>query len=187
MTDKQTIDRFKDGDRKAFEDIYKEYRQALINFLQKCNVENVEDIAEDTFLRLWEKREQIQPDMNLFNYICTVALNIAKNNCNHNNVVQRHASNTVNQVDTEQNLYFQEEEFIAHDLSRQINIIVKRNLTSRQWEMFCLWQQKFTYEEIARKLGVKEGTVETHIHRIKRKLRELEKKNFFCCIGIRLT
>jgi RNA polymerase sigma-70 factor (ECF subfamily) len=174
MTDKPTVERFKDGDRQAFEDIYSEYRQTLIDFLQKYDVENAEDIVEDTFIRLWDNRTQIQPDMNLFNYACTIALNIVKNNFAHNNVVQIHA---FNQADTEQSQYSPEEELIAQDLLQHINNYIKTKFTEKQQEIFNLRRiQGFTYKEITEKLGIKESTIESVINHINKELREYLKK-----------
>ena len=159
MTDKQTTDRFKYGDRQAFEDIYKECRQGLINFLQKYNVENAEDVAEDTFIRLWDNRYHIKPDMNLFNYICTVAFNIMKDNRKHNAVEQKYLSNALEQANIEQKSYSPEEELIARDLLQHIKRFITK-LSKRQQQIFNLrWIQGFSYKEIAQKLGIKESTV----------------------------
>jgi RNA polymerase sigma-70 factor (ECF subfamily) len=168
MTDEQTIEQFKKDDRQAFENIYKEYRQKLICFLKKHNVEDAEDITEDTFVRLWDKRTLIKRDGNLFNYICTIACNIVKNKRDHKDIEQKYLSNVIKQANIGQKSYSPEDELIFQDLLQCTDHVVTK-LTKRQREIFHLrLNRKLTYEEIAQKLGIKANTVKSHILHINR-------------------
>jgi RNA polymerase sigma-70 factor (ECF subfamily) len=173
MISEHTVDRFKKNDRQAFEDIYKEYWQGLTGFLKKHTAaEDVEDIAHDTFIRLWENRISIRPDSKMFGYICATGLNITFNRYRHNVIVKTHLLKECMQANIEQKLYSPEEEYIAGDLLQHINIIIKEKLTEQQLKIFCFRRQGFTYKEITRKLDIKESTVETHIRRINKILRK---------------
>jgi RNA polymerase sigma-70 factor (ECF subfamily) len=167
MINEQTISRFQEGDSKAYTSIYTEYKQKLVNFLQKhIEKENAEDIAQDTFLRLWDKRILIRPDKNLFGYICTIGLNIMLNERRHNAIAKTHLLKAITQANIERKSYSPEEEYIAQELLQRINFAIGK-LTRRQFEIFdFIRNQGLTHKEIAQKLGIKASTIETHIRDI---------------------
>ncbi len=55
---------FKQGNQKAFEEIYRQYYKKVYLFARKHTSDSTlaEDILHDAFLRLWEKRSLINPD-----------------------------------------------------------------------------------------------------------------------------
>jgi RNA polymerase sigma-70 factor (ECF subfamily) len=166
MIDIQTINRFKDGDSQAFGDIYIEFWDRLIKVLQKYDEVKVEDIVSDTFIQLWNKKTLIQPDKNLFNYICTIARNIINDQHDHNTVEQNYSLSTVKQSDMEQTSYSPEDEMIAKDLKQKINLVVAK-MTKQQQQIFYLNRTEgLSYKEIAQKLVIKVNTVKSHIHHI---------------------
>jgi RNA polymerase sigma-70 factor (ECF subfamily) len=171
MIDKPTIGRFKEGDSEAYATIYIAYKPKLIIFMQKHikngeMIEDVEDIAHDTFLLLWNNRVSIDIDKNLFAYTCTIGLNIISNKRRHNAIVRAHLLKETLKANIEQKTYSMEEEYIAQDILRYINLAMKK-LTNRQLEVFYLLRnQGFTYKETAQKLGIRESTVESHVHKI---------------------
>ncbi|MDR3140587.1 MAG: RNA polymerase sigma-70 factor [Tannerellaceae bacterium] len=77
--DIQCFERIRNGDEAAFKVVYNTYYSRLYYFIfefipQKDIVEN---IIQDTFFVLWEKRTNLKDDTNLSSYLFSVA----KNNC----------------------------------------------------------------------------------------------------------
>ena len=159
------INQLKEGDPQAFADVYSEYRQKLIHILQAHNAKNAEDIAEDIFSWLCEDeaKASILTDKSLFNFICTIALNISRNKRAHEDVEKKYCRKVSAQENAEQASYSPEDEYIAKDFLQHAYLLTKKKLTDRQWEVFYLWIQGVAYKKIARQLGVKETTVKTHV------------------------
>lgn len=169
------IGQYKEGDHQAFANIYSEYRQRLIYILQAHNAKDAEDTAEDVFSRLCEEEAKaaIRTDRSLFNFICTVALNINRNKRAHEDVEKKYCRKVSAQANAEQISYSPEDEYIVRGFLQQLYLVIKKKLTDKQREVFYRWMQGSSYKEIAQQLGIKESTARTHIHRIIKILRKL--------------
>lgn len=75
------IERFKDGDRAAFDEIYKRYKARILNYLYKLlgNKEAAEELAQETFIHLYIDVTAYQPRGVFRAWLYTVASNLAKN------------------------------------------------------------------------------------------------------------
>jgi RNA polymerase sigma-70 factor (ECF subfamily) len=73
----QLIELLEDGDEASFEVVYNHFYSRLYFFVSEYipNKDMVENILQDTFLALWEKKSQLKPGTNLNAYLYTVAKN----------------------------------------------------------------------------------------------------------------
>ena len=87
-SDKVLVDRIQAGDTAAFEAMVIQYRPKLIASLVKYtkSVELSEDIAQQTFIKVWQKIDTFRGDSALFTWIYRIAINLAKNTFNSKNV-----------------------------------------------------------------------------------------------------
>ncbi len=71
----------KKGNKSLFEDLYREYYVPLCYFCIKYvdSLEDAEEIVQDVFLRLWEKREEIEINTSLKSYLHKSVANSALN------------------------------------------------------------------------------------------------------------
>lgn len=76
-TDKKIIKRFKEGDVEAFDTIYHQFSKKLLHFALGLvkNEDVAKDLVQEVFVNLWEKRGQVDPDLNVDNYIFTITYN----------------------------------------------------------------------------------------------------------------
>ena len=83
-SDKVLIDRIQAGDAAAFEAMVIQYRPKLIASLVKYtkSVELSEDIAQQTFIKVWQKIDTFRGDSALFTWIYRIGINLAKNTFN---------------------------------------------------------------------------------------------------------
>lgn len=67
----------KKGDREAFQTIYHRYVRVVYREISKRidNLETVEDLTQEIFLSLWEKREVYQPKGEIFPYLYGMIVN----------------------------------------------------------------------------------------------------------------
>lgn len=80
--DKALVIKLKKGNRIAFHQLYKRYHQDIyafsISLLKSKSL--AEDNLQEVFLKIWDKRKQLDPDASFRSFIFTIARNRAFNN-----------------------------------------------------------------------------------------------------------
>lgn len=73
------------GDTAAFEKLYRRFEPKLYRFTQKLlqHKEDAEEIVQEVFLKVWEKRQTLDPDQNLDGYLYRIARNLVYNKAKH--------------------------------------------------------------------------------------------------------
>lgn len=167
------FDKIKDGDRKAFEKLFRKHYEGMHRFIwgyvQSSAV--AEELAQDVFLGLWEKREQIVIQKSVKAYLFRAARNKSIDWLRHKKIElnweeEKKASRQSNQgVDLNKQLH-----------NKQMLVKVKQaieNMPNRRRQVFILSRYEgFTYTEIAETLEISVSTVETHMSRALDTLRE---------------
>lgn len=151
------------GDQLAFAEIYNLYRGKMYTYA--CNLckstETAEEIVQEVFIRIWQKKEQINTEMNFAAYLKKVTLN--------------HVLNHLKKVARDRRL--QEELFIYIDAIRNTtedNLLEKELLKTHDQAIALLPPQKkliyqmsrneeMTHEQIAEKLNISKNTVKNHM------------------------
>ncbi|MDR2039723.1 MAG: RNA polymerase sigma-70 factor [Bacteroidales bacterium] len=167
------LEQFKEGDKKAFEDIYVHHSKKVYRFAKRYmkHHEDAEEIVQEVFIRLWEARESINPEMNFDNYLFTITRNLIFNQ--HRKKVNESYFQTFVLASFEENEnQLLEDEISTQDLSRYIDEIVNK-LPPKQQEVFMLSRkQMLTYKEISAQLNISEKTVEAHIYQVLKTIRK---------------
>lgn len=80
-TDAELMCRFQDGELEAYEELVGRYTIRLHRFLQRLvlNAAVAEELAQDTFLRVFLARDRYQPSANFSTWIYRIATNLALN------------------------------------------------------------------------------------------------------------
>ena len=160
-----------------FERIYLNYYHKVYSFARRYmkNGSDAEDVVQDVFIRLWETKTAINPELNLDNYLFTITRNLIFKRYRAS-VNELYLQDTVLAGIMQEPHYSQENEIIANDLAKHIDEIVK-SLSPRQREIYNLSRhQMLSYKEISEKLDISIKTVETHIYQILKAIRKnLEK------------
>lgn len=75
-----TVKSLKQGHIRAFDDLFKKYSPRLYNFSLKYlkSAEEAEEVVQEVFLYIWEKKDGLKPDNSFNAYIFTIAYNIIK-------------------------------------------------------------------------------------------------------------
>lgn len=169
----ELLTRLKNGDMLAFDRVYELYSHKLFSFVFKIlkNEAEADDIVQEVFLKIWESRHKLEDYKLLNSYIFTIAYNnsidlIRKriNNTKYlehlkNSAVINSTPNVISQIEFNE-LNIQAEKLIA-------------NLPERQKQVYLLHREKgLTYPEIAEKLGISKNTVENHMAKALKYLRQ---------------
>lgn len=151
------------GDKDAFREIYDHYRGNIFSYA--CHLtkskETAHEIVQMVFIRLWLKREQINPDLHFGAYIKKITLH--------------HVLNFIKKTAREQQLQEQvyermevirnssEEELLLKELQQVYRAAIDR-LPPQKKLIFCLSRHdELTHEEIAQRLKISKNTVNNHL------------------------
>lgn len=170
--DKEVLERLKSGDETAFEYLYWNYNSYVYNFIHSLIYDNslTEDLTQNVFLKIWEKRESIDPEQGLSNYLFTIARHYAYKETEKRMKLVFSPTVSNDAIDTPDTRT--EDKIDTASLQEYIDTLIEELPTSRK-EIFKLSrQQHLTNKEIALRLSISEKTVENQITNALRFLRE---------------
>jgi RNA polymerase sigma-70 factor (ECF subfamily) len=169
----ELLSRLKNGDMLAFDQVYKLYSHKLHSFIFKIlkNEAEADDIVQEVFVKIWESRNKLG-DIKLFNsYIFTIAYNnsidLIRKRINNNKYLE-HLRNSSIIYTTPTSIT----EIEYSELNNQVEKLIS-NLPERQKQVFLLHKQTgLSYPEIADQLGISKNTVENHMVKALKYLRQ---------------
>lgn len=171
----QLITRLNNGDEAAFVKLFEGYSPVLLSFMSKLSIgsEDISDTVQQTFLKVWENREKLDPNVPLKNYIITIAKNDLYNSIQRNIVAKKHNDILVAH---HPNI----SELPSSDLTRVLNEILG-SLPEKRAKVFKMSRiQGYSNKEIAQELGISKSTVENHINNSSSIVKKLLKNFGFC-------
>ncbi len=169
MDERKLLIKLKAGSFAAFEELLLKYEKQIFNHAYRLtsNAGDAEDLTQEAFLRLYDKRKTIDPEKGVKNWLYTVATNAT-----YDLFRKRKRANE---------LFMEEGEFetIATH-SPYHNIERVKDIESALTELrpvyrsvlVLFYKEGFTYEEISELLGIPLNTVKTHIKRGKEALKK---------------
>ncbi len=162
-TEKELIVKLKNGDSFAFEVLFYKYRSKVKGFAKRIIPSQIdlEEIVQEVFVKVWLKKEYIDPDKEFQTYLFSITKNL----------VLDHLKSAVNRK-----LYFVGEHFqqdiiadyytdahIPDDVVEKLLNLIEQ-IPERRREIFCLSRfSGLSYKEIAQQLNITENTVDSQI------------------------
>jgi RNA polymerase sigma-70 factor (family 1) len=144
-----------------FKALFDQYYSPIKNFVYyKCgDVDLAEDVTQDAFMKLWEKREEIKEET-VKSYLYTIANNMFLNKVRHDKVVLGFVEKQTDQINEQSPEYALEEKEFKAELERVI-----AGMTVKQREVFLMNRiDDLTYKEIAERLELSVKAVEKRMH-----------------------
>jgi len=164
--------RLKDNDKPAFELIFNKFSRRLYCFTLGYvhSQAESEEIVQNVFVSLWENRDMLNEAFPLQNYLYRVTINHIYNYFKHQSVRRHYAENMVLEgSDEDQDA---EQSILANDLGEIVNKFVG-DLPIRQQVIYRLSRMDgLCHSEIAQRMGLSVRSVENHIHRTLKYIRE---------------
>jgi RNA polymerase sigma-70 factor, ECF subfamily len=161
--EKELIIRLIEGDGDAFEKIYYLYAERVYYFALRYlkNTSDTEEIVQEVFTRIWECRNNLDPDLSFSGYILTTTKNTIFNDNRKKINHQAYCSHVISYL--QKNMHNAEDEVIYNDLMALLTKTIEELPPKRQ-EIFKLSRiQGKSYKEISKKLSISEKTIETHM------------------------
>lgn len=174
--DSAILFRLKQGDEKAFEVVYWKYSSWVFNFIHSLLYDKslAEDLTQTVFLKIWEKRTTIDPELGFDSYLFAIARNLVYKETE--NRLQSEQFNIILKDRSSETDTLMEENIDAESLREYIDTLVEQLPPSRKDIFYLSRRRHLSNKEIAARLLISEKTVETQLYRalrfIKQKLSE---------------
>lgn len=172
LDDAQLTEKILEGDSDAFKALYFRYGQALFGWLwqRTHHREAAEDLVQELFARIWRKRDRLDPKQSIRAYLYQAANHLAIDHL-RKKVRENEKAEEAGNIDLAtalDELGFERKEAISKAIAA---------LPRAQRTVFLLSRfEGLKYNEIATTLGLSVKTVETHMGRALKKLREMLKQ-----------
>ncbi|MFI2741648.1 RNA polymerase sigma factor [Zhouia sp. PK063] len=158
-----TVYRLKKGNIHAFEMVFDFYKSAIFKFVVGYTKakETAEEITQETFIKLWEHKETLDPDKNIKSYLFTIAKNLTLNylrSITHEITLKDELWDDIKtaQINAESQLIFDEYQDLFED--------ILNTLPEKKRAIFIMSKQDgMSNEEIALQLGITKKTVKNNL------------------------
>ncbi|MBW6492558.1 MAG: RNA polymerase sigma-70 factor [Lentimicrobium sp.] len=154
----------KQGDEKVFESVFHEYYQPLCIHARRFLIdpEMAEEVVQDMFFKLWERRNSIVINTSLNSYLYKAVTNHAINFLKYNQHLKKYQDFVGFRTDYTQNE--SAHEVLMHsDLQKKLNDVVLEMPEKRRMIFEMNRFEGLKYAEIAKKLNISLKTVEAQM------------------------
>ena len=170
MNESDILQKVKQGNAAVFEFLFREYYQSLCHFALKYvkDSHESEELVQETFVKIWNRREQISIEYSLKAYLYQSVRNACLNYLKHQQVKKQY----------EQTQLYVQQELRSVDIIETMELEKKisdslEKLPSERKKVFLMNRnQGLKYREIAEKLGISIKTVENQMGKALKFLRE---------------
>lgn len=171
-TDHELLEGLRNSDANAYTEIYDRYSGPLYLFVIKrlADRDEAKDLLHDFFLKLWERRADLEITHNLTGYLYTALRHAMLNKISREQVKMRYIDSFLSYIDEVEPTgtdYLVRERELQEIIDKEI-----ANLQPRMREVFALSRtENLSRKEIADALGISEETVKNHMHKALRVLK----------------
>lgn len=174
------------GQEKGFKQVFDSYYPRLLRFAKEYvkDEHEAENILQNVFLTLWEKRSSLRVDTNLTAYLMTLVKSQCLNYLKHRKVMDHYSKTitTAQQQETAFSYYaiskFEPEQMDIESLERMVEKAIGE-LPEQCRKVFELSRYDgLKYREISERMGISVKTIETHMSHALKALRIKLKDSF---------
>ncbi len=172
LLDKNIVDALRQGDEQVFETIFRTYYERLCNYANTIlnDMDEAEEMVQSAFLTVWEKHDTLEIHTSVKSYLYRAVHNSCLNRVKHFKVRKTYGDSVKNQTE------------LLHDdasqdlIGSELDAIVANAIDSLPDQCRLVFKlsrfENLTYAEIAEQLGISVKTVENHMVKALKVLRE---------------
>ena len=156
----------KNSDKAVFKQLFHQYYPALFRFVvfRVHDEDLAEDIVQDTFLRVWNHRVNLDPKKSFFSLIAKISTNLCYDHFRYQEVRFRHKDTVPKPEQSHYDDPQKSQEL--NELQDEINRIVNEHLPEKCREIFILSRMEgLVNKDIAAILDLSKRTVENQLYR----------------------
>lgn len=172
LSEKQVLQTIQSGNESAFEMIFKAYYQPLCRYAYSFleDREEAEEVVQSSFITVWEKRKSLDIQTSLKSYLYRMVRNGCLNVIKHEKVKKQHAAHELAVADVSyesvsQKVYATE---LETKISEAMKVLPEQCRLVFQLSRF----EELKYQEIADQLKISVKTVENHMGKALKIMRE---------------
>jgi RNA polymerase sigma-70 factor (ECF subfamily) len=164
------IEKFRNGNQSVFKELYDRYFDSLFLFGQKyiTNSEAVEDLVQDSFIKLWEKRSLFFHEAAIKAFLYKTVRNACLNFIDHQKVERNFEKKSNQEV-------LSEDYFLKNVIEEEVYRIISETvdkLPESARQIYLLSLKGLKNAEIAEDLNISINTVKTQKQRASKFLKE---------------
>src|SRR5688500_7811756 len=165
LADDQLMERVRGGDEEAFGIIVDRYKDSLINYLTHLvrSRERAEEVAQDAFVRLYRNASQYKEQERLGPYLFRIATNLVVTEARRQKrwtlLLPRLSASTSHSAPPA------DAPVLADEIQRQVHAALERLPVKYRAPLVLFELEEWSYEEIAKALEIRSGTVKSRISR----------------------
>ena len=162
----------RDGNHLAYEKVYLHYVSSVKNFLTMLtrSKQTAEEITQEVFVTIWERRKNIDPQKNISGYLYVIAKNFALKYFRKNQMLL----GSEFQVMKNPLLDVAPDEILIAKEKALLTEIAVRKMPAQRRKVYELSRKDgLTNSEIAERLQISKNTVENHITSALKDIREV--------------
>ena len=175
-SDEQLIGRFQSGDEGAYVELVNRYKDRLLNFVFQFlgDIEQAEDVVQDTMLRLYEKKHYYKEIAKFSTWLYTIAKNLANTELRKR---KQRKTTLLSQFSKDDKMYDlpSNDNEVGQEIQTEIVSKIIREAVDQLSEKFKTVItlrdiQQLSYEDISEIIDVPIGTVKSRINRARLQL-----------------
>ena len=189
--EKELLMQLREGNAQALDYFYHQYSLRIYRKLLKMvKVETIaEELVQDVFVRIWDKRHQIDPDRSFRSYLFTIAQNLVYD-LYRKVAREERLQEVIKEASSEIYMHVEEGVFLK-ETSEILNKAIN-NLPSQQKLVFTLCKlEGKSYEDASATLGISTSTINNHIVKATKSIKGYmfreQNAAFFLTISLMLT
>ncbi|TLX24935.1 sigma-70 family RNA polymerase sigma factor [Chryseobacterium indologenes] len=166
--EKELLLMLRDGDRSAFSELYNRYKVGItIKLFQLVKADAlVEDILQELFFRVWDKRKTIDPEKSIAAYLLRIATNLSYDH--FRDLARKEHFITSKEIPISSDTADLYKKELDEALYRLIDELPQQR---KKVFLLCKFENK-SYEEVAGMLGISTHAVKDHIVKANRFLQQ---------------
>jgi RNA polymerase sigma-70 factor (ECF subfamily) len=176
LSDAQLLERYSQGDERAFRELVSRYKNSLYAFLKRFLNQRdlIEDVFQETFLQLFTSRDSFDPERPLRPWLFTIAANKAKDALRKQ---QRSSAVPIGTISDGEQASFDDvlnsltsvetrpyETLERGELAERVREVVANMPESAREILILAYFNKFSYKQMAQILSIPIGTVKSRLH-----------------------
>lgn len=172
IADDILVKQIKNGDKNAFESIFKHYYSHLCAYANKFvqDIDESEEIVQEVFFQIWQKRENLDIKSAFKSYLFRAVRNSCLNNIKHKNIQIKHQDYTLHNNEGNQTEF--EDKLETNELEERIRIAIDKLPTERKKIFLMIRFEELKYKEVAEKLSISTKTIENQMGKALKFMRE---------------
>lgn len=183
VSDEDLIMQSGKGDMSAFELLVRRHQAQLINYIHRLinDYHRAEDLAQETFLRIFQNASRYQPTACFKSWMYTIATNLSRNEVRNRarrntyffeDLVEEGAD--IHETSMMQDTRYQPDVLAEKEERRHLVRKALAELPENQrLALTLVTYQELRYEEVAEILGISDGAVKALIHRARQRMKKL--------------